>query len=40
MCANVGNTLLIYHIYGIKMTAIYDWWFAQIALSLHYRYYQ
>jgi hypothetical protein len=33
-CANVGNTLLIYHIYGIKMPSICDWLLEILALSL------
>ncbi len=33
-CANVRNTLLIYHIYGIKMPSICDWLLEILALSL------
>lgn len=40
MCANVGNTLFIYHIYGIKLTVICDWLLAYIVLSLHNRSFQ
>jgi len=40
LIANVGNTLLIYHIYGIKMPSMCDWLLADMALSLPYQSYQ